>query len=203
MDVIVDLGYVSTPPQPTPALSPFWHFEEGGCNQSGLWLSLAMPADDAGRENPWGLGGGQANAYLTYAPDFPQPGRGRLRISIVRSFPTVLDADQRYLAFRLVFNTCFAADCDGCGDPGLIYLDHVVLHGANGDIFLDPWTPNDYPLACFNNNVYCGVTAAAGASAETLGLEGPFRPVTASPDDACGPTPTRVSTWGAIKTLYR
>jgi len=110
-------------------LSPFWHFEAGGCNASGLQLRVQRDMAGDGNvctlfESPWGNPKKELEFALitAYGPDYQRPGRGVLLMSIgrVRGQPYPLQANTHYFAFYLEWTTANASRCEGCEDQLLI-----------------------------------------------------------------------------------
>lgn len=210
MEVVVALGgFRGRFDPPPPPLSPFWHFEAGGCNQDGSATTLAMPADPAGRVSPWGLGGGQGVATTFYAPDYPADGSGRFVLQLLRVTPTTLVPGQRYFAFRLILNTCDADACGGCDLYGGIAVISAILVSGDGQhwLNLDPYADGGDPMVCMNTGGWCGIIDATDPARVEAGPRGPamesiFRPVRGI-ETLCGPTPARRVTWGGVKIRYR
>jgi hypothetical protein len=208
LEVTIALGGIQYPNEPPlPPLAPFWHFEPGGCDENGSQVSLEMPADPAGRENPWGFYSSAATAYLSYAPDSPSAGRGRFVVQIVRSSPTTLVPGQRYFAFRLILNTCDADACDGCDLPGAVVVTSAVVGGPSQQPYaLNPFDSGDNPFVCMNGES-CGITAAANPISPIETSTGSVSEVHLQPirhvENLCAPTPARARTWGSVKTQYR
>ena len=73
--------------RPIAAIPPFWHFESGGCNNSGLVISDARPhAGCSGNSNTMcGPAGGACDGLITaYGPGVGGSDRGRLLVALVR-----------------------------------------------------------------------------------------------------------------------
>jgi hypothetical protein len=73
-------GYVDIGPQGAP-LSPFWHYEAGGCNQGAIkgaqmFGAITASCADGGYLETWDGGPSGTFAIAAYASDFQQPGRG-------------------------------------------------------------------------------------------------------------------------------
>lgn len=208
LEVRLTLGGFVGGNDPVPPLPAFWHFETGGCNENGSYGTLIMPADAAGRQNPWGLGGGAAQMFVQYAPDYPSVGRGQFIVSIARWTPITLVPGQRYFAFRLVLNTCDADACGGCDLSGGVEASSAILTNTDGQsLYLDGHVPADDPLVCMNTGGWCGVINARDPIADVEAGRSPagdaaFKPVN-QVETLCAPVPVRERTWGAVKTLYR
>ena len=67
------------------SLPAFWHYEVGGCNNSGLTISASRPASCGPYQTPWGVGGSQADAFITaYQAGTTFGNYGRLLLAIAR-----------------------------------------------------------------------------------------------------------------------
>jgi len=140
MDVVLDL--VWTKPsgnRQDQSLQPFWHFETGGCNATGVVLSADKSAsgDVTGGcgmfTTPWGAQGESATfaAITVYVPDYwDQPGRGYLLASISRDSqsPFALQAGTNYYAFHLNWNTAAGGTCLGCADQIVVVWESASLY---------------------------------------------------------------------------
>lgn len=106
-------------------IAPFWHYETGGCNRSGLTFSDAIPQSGCEKAlNPWGEDGGDSfGAVAGYAPEFEGRNTGRIVCLVARSAasPITLEAKKNYFAFQLRFFSENAKQakgkCDGCDAP--------------------------------------------------------------------------------------
>jgi len=163
-------------------LNPFWHYESGGCNNSGLQIrhDISVSGGCDSENNPWGDFGADASSFITaYVPGYNGiPNRGRILISIARSAanPTQLDPVKNWYMFHFLLTTNNRAACAGCTEKVAIVWNSATLYnneGRDAEVLVGP----DKTANCDQIN---------GASLST-----------------CAATPTRNSTWGQLKALYR
>jgi hypothetical protein len=183
MDVSMDLQQAAPGP-----LVQFYHYETGGCNASGIAFSVdKSTTGNLGDGNacalfntPWGdLGEAPAFAGITaYGPDFGQPGRGRLLASIARASdnPFPIQANKNYYGFHMRMTTANRATCAGCGTQAALVWNTATLYHSGEPINLTG------PSA--KSSQYCATVQNAGLS-------------------TCQATPTRNTTWGQLKSIYR
>jgi hypothetical protein len=183
MDVSMDLQQSAAG-----ALIPFYHYESGGCNASGIALSVDKSTAGAlgdgnacaNFESPWGaLGEQPAFAGITgYAFDFGQPGRGRLLVSISRASdnPVALVANRNYYGFHLRLSTGNREACATCGAPAALVWNSAQLYSTT-----IPVVTLSGPSA--KGTAYCAWIGDAVSG--------------------CAATPVRNITWGKLKTMYR
>jgi hypothetical protein len=131
MDIVVDLRTGGG------TLPPFWHFESGGCNATGLSLSVSKPTTQcpsATNATPWGPLGTEATSGIS-AINLGQGGvdRERILIAIARpsTSPFSLSSGQNYFGFELDLATDNAASCGGCTTPAVIGWSTAVLYGLD------------------------------------------------------------------------
>lgn len=211
-------------PETPPPLEPFWHFELGGCNEGNLALGAEMPGGAI--RTPWGSTGGLATSYLSYAPDQPAQGRGRVLVTMIRGSAFPLTAGEEYFAFTLDVTMCGATSCGGCSteDVGFL-LSSALLHSGDGSSPPIPVPSGGTALACVNaHQSICpvinarspefeamdhgGAALAAIASSHGLGTLAvggtEFLPVPVRTHvSPCDEVPTRNGTWGTLKLRYR
>jgi len=166
------------------ALPDFWQFD--GCNASGLTLSNAEPASGcSGITNVWGAGGtggGSTRAYLSMYGG--RATRGRLVGSLFRTDldPANVAAETNTFAFRFLISAAEASEaggtCAGCNTAGVI-----VWNSAE---FTSVAMSNPPPVTLTNSGLSGQCVQFNGGNAGT-----------------CTITPTRASTWGRLKALYR
>jgi hypothetical protein len=220
-------------PPMRPPLQPFWHFESGGCNEGSIVLGINMPSGGTGILNPWGPSGFASSAFLSYAPDSPLQGVGRVLVTIIRSTPYSLTVGREYFAFTLDVTMCGAESCAGCSEEMEAVFVRAILLDPTGTEFLgleDEATPGSDGRVCLNTGGWCGVSgppiALSGAAATSpepsvrnamngepasargfvkAARPGPeFLPVPARTDiSPCDVVPTRAQTWGTLKMRYR
>jgi hypothetical protein len=160
-------------------LSPFWHYETGGCNRPGISISDALPASCAGLGfgDTWdGDGTGGFEGIAAYGADFLRPGMGRLILGVARADASPITASANMFAFHLTFNNVNRQTCFGCTQRVLIVWQVINLESDDGSPAVVLTTP-DKGTNCVTIN---------GASIA-----------------ACGVVPSHNATWTQIKGLYR
>jgi hypothetical protein len=131
LDAVIDLQTSGA------ALPPFWHFETGGCNATGLNVSDARPdaqCPSADNANPWGAGGVASDAFITaYGAGLGGANRARLLVTVARaaSSPFALSALQNYYGFHLDLAPDASGTCAGCGTPTGIGWTSATFYSAN------------------------------------------------------------------------
>jgi hypothetical protein len=178
--VYADLGPNGAP------LSPFWHYENGGCNQGavkGAQMIGVIPTScaDAGYLETWDGGPSGTFAIAAYLADFQStPGRGRFVLLGARGDGFPVNAGDNMWAFELRFNNRnrpgSAANCAGCSEQKFLGLERTRLESNDGspavdlvgaDKLSDCVTINNAPPGCFRD------------------------------------TPAQNTTWGRIKSIFR
>ncbi|MBI5708712.1 MAG: hypothetical protein HZC42_00150 [Candidatus Eisenbacteria bacterium] len=163
---------------------PDWwsFFEAGTCRQTSLSTSADFTAAPGGCTDAWfGLGAGGIAAYQT-ATSVPHdssvttPGRSRLKVAYALADASPLTGGTEYYAFRATINYLKTVGvCTGCSTPATIVLNQIK--------------------------------SAEGAPANTSEIiinEGINRCITwGSSTVPCIAVPTRNTSWGQIKSLYR
>ena len=181
IDGIVDLRFEGQTSVPA-----FWQLPPIGCNQSGLALIDIEPASCTAYASPFCAAGGACDALITgYAVDYKGPGTGRMLFTIARSSanPTSLAQEPaKYFGFDLRFNMDNAGFCAGCNTPTTIVWNTAVLYAASAGTGME-------------------VAAAILTSADAL--SDPCVNANGGTSTGCATTPTRRSTWGSLKSLYR
>jgi hypothetical protein len=163
-------------------LAPFWHYEVGGCNSSGIRLFHNRSESGGCTEHatPWGENGEFGFSFVTaYLPDYGRPGRGRLQVDVGRDFINHGHAHLKplvnYYAFHLEFSTANASMCAGCSEPVAIVWNSAWIYSTDGD-----------PTYLAGSD--------KGSNCVTLN----------HPSGAlCGATSVRNVTWATIKSMYR
>jgi hypothetical protein len=133
-------------------LSPFWHFEAGGCNNSGSIKGIAMfddiqllPNCAAGFADPWdGDGSGGFEGIAAYGVDFHRPGNGYFILGDARGQAIPLVAGRNYYAFHLAFNNRNRATCAGCSEPGIVRFSKLTLESNDGSPPVDLTTTDKF-----------------------------------------------------------
>jgi hypothetical protein len=123
------------------ALSPFWHFEGGGCNELGLSISAArntIPNTGCLATFTGSTGGSVSSLITAYAPGFGGANNARLLVTVARSAssPINLTAGSNYYLSHLNFALDNAIEaggpCDGCSDGATIVLSSATLYTLPG-----------------------------------------------------------------------
>ena len=193
-------------------LSPFWHYEVGGCNNTGsvkgILISDVQPPSAPSCHNstnvtspydfhdPWNDaadGSGGSENFSAYGVDFHRPGNGYFVLADAYTAATSepIDAEVNYYAMHLRFNNRNKVACPGCSDLGYIVLERVRLES------------NDQAPVDIDNPDLTKPTPLVGGGNETLG----------SPNASCvsinggtgclAPVPVKNTSWGQIKSLYK
>ena len=160
-------------------LPPFWHYE--ACNGTGTAFSSDFSVSPAGCQSgafsdTWGGQTPTVQRIAAYGPDNPQPGRGRFVLSAVISGESPLTANTNYWCWRLRFNTNNRATCPGC-------THWVALYWRSAN-FARSDDPEEIVVTGPDNSKK---------------VHGDVATINAAMDG----DPTRASTWGQLKTLYR
>jgi len=182
-EIVVDIASAS------PNLPAWWHFRNAGtCRQNALSFNtaispLAVNCADWGD----GLSVGGVGAYNIGARG-PNTSRIVAATAVPPASLAALFAAQEYFSFNVVINsakTVGSPNCVGCLDPVCIVFNSVNLTtpvAANNRRLVGPANGFDSDFA----------TWQGGGGVVVQGVPG------------CGAaTPTRASTWGTVKSLYR
>lgn len=166
----------------------FWNFALGECNDGNLTLDDARFGQCLNSNaTPCFATGAQCQNGFAWASGFGGTNRARLVGSIFRdaTAPVALAASTSYFAFKFSFFTFSAVEggggsCVGCSDPVAIV---------------------------WNSAVASGLSAGVGTEAQEEPIEGPGlvdNCATANGGTSlCSATPTKNTTWGQVKSLYR
>jgi hypothetical protein len=186
MDISMDVQQADNNP-----LVPFLRYEAGpppGCNSDGLTINDARSQSGpncATFATAWGVTGASPafTGITAYGPNYQgQNGRGRLLASIARASdnPFALVGGTNYYAFHFEFamfnsvQSAGGANCAGCGTPASIVWNSATLYGNTETRVLTGADKKSFYCATVNNGV-----------------------------SACAATPTRNTTWGQLKSIYR
>ena len=160
------------------SLPPWWRMDPGQCRAGGWSADVLAPASC---DDPWqGAGVAAVQGWLAGTPG-GSPRHGRLLVAaaaIPGTFVT-LDADVAYTAARAVLRTNKTLTCEGCAIPACLVFNSLLIRRL------------------------------PGSSVETLTLSNPEVPGLervrwqGGSGADCQAVPTRRSTWGAVKSLYR
>ncbi len=163
----------------------WWQLGDGGCREGALTLSTdgsAMAGGPSVCADPWG---GAAVGTLGEW-EIPWPGSNRIEVTADCSLvePVPIEAERQYFAcqFRVDASGTVSGECGGCLAPWIFALYHIELRFAGGTPpeMLDSAPAHGYRCLIYNN---CGLSDM-GCYSDTG-------------------VPTRSSTWGQIKSLYR
>lgn len=177
----LDLQNVSGAP-----LSPFWHYEQGGCQRPGgtspNGISVqdnigAAPATCQGFGDPWGGDGSQGFEGIgAYLPDNRRPGNGHFILGVAHSASFPLDPGTNYYACHMVFSNRYKTACAGCTEQAVIVWNSATLESNDGHPPLEIAFPDK-----FGNCVT----------------------INGAPPATCAGVPTKNTTWGRVKSMYR
>jgi len=163
-----------------PAMSPFWAFEAGGCNEAAFGPSNARggTAPTCNIPTQWGTSGGSATPVYQYTRQ-GAPDRALFQFAIARTTAVAsMAAGSNQYAFTLNIDASDGAGgpptCAGCGDGVAIVLNEVDIASTTNPIQVE--TAPGLRSNCATANGATGVCAA---------------------------TPTRNKSWGSVKSLYR
>lgn len=178
VEVVIDL-FVS---QPT--ISDWWQFASTGCHALALSGQFNFTA---GPFNCLDIWAGAAAGGINYAAGFGSPNRARLRgVAAIPSSVATDDQTEMYLfAFRIDHSkSAGQGSCAGCTDKACIVLNSVQL--------TQPLGVGNYTLSYAINRQWTfwrcpGVFNSEGQVGCSY---------------FCS-TPTKPSSWGAVKSLYR
>jgi len=164
-----------------PALSPWWHFETGGCRAGSqppaLGFSLDFTANTACTDPWFGLGAAGGTIFEVGPYVF-----GQARFRAVAAIPgtTPIDNTTEYYLCKIVIGHQRTLTCAGCAGGACIVLQTATL--------VQPVGVGDIVV---NNPLSRGfVVWQSGNDGSGRSCPG-------------GPVPTRASTWGSIKAMYR
>jgi hypothetical protein len=180
------------------AFPDWWQFKSAGtCRQLALSFSLTPPTGSANCLD-W-TQGAAVGGIGAYAPDFAFPGQMKLSaaLAVPPSALQNLVAGTEYFtaALRITHvKTVGAGACGGCNVPVCIVAGHITV--------TTPVAANDIVLVDGANGQASQI--ASWQSATTLDLISSCH-MSCNASFSCVPTstPTRNSTWGAVKALYR
>ena len=163
------------------ALSQWWHLETGGCRSVALVVSFDFTTGPFTCLDAWG---GQAVGGINFQPDPIVLNRGRIKTVCAVNPPVAIDGTDEYYFEKVTLlnsKTVGNGSCAGCTDGACIVFNQIQLTQPTG-------------FSPVSNNISTPilrqfVTYQAGGA----GIGG-----------GCpGAVPTRSSTWGSVKSLYR
>lgn len=179
-------------------LPAWWQMKNTGtCRPTSLSMNTAAPVDAACVDWAQGQAVSGILAYCTTAspcgfsgyPFNPNVGVVRMVKAVPPGFEQDLSAGTQYFEFNLVINsakTVGTGSCEGCSVPACIVFNSVTLNTSDGQFYW--WSTVSGAVAPGSNFV----TWQGGGSPSTWRGTGCPRA-----------TPTKTSTWGSVKALYR
>jgi len=190
MDISMDLQM----DPPGTQVQPFYQYE--GCASAGLAFSVDKSTvgplgDGVGcslLQTLWGDIGEHAGfaAIIGVTPEFGGAGR-RINAAVARASvnPTPLTAGTNYYGFhlRMTQTTALRTNCAGCTAPAVLVWNQATLYGVSGQT-VTLAGPSNKGLGTSSANSYCAMINSANLA-------------------TCQATPTRNTTWGRLKTIYR
>lgn len=188
LQVPIRLGYFTPPHTPPQPLSPFWHFEFGGCNDIGMSVSVTKPSG-LSATNLWAPFPANVRVNVFYTPDSPVTGQGVLSLDLERSTSGTIQAGVTYFAFAVTLHTCTSQVCAGCGEELGLLLGNLNLGDAD--------VPADDQLICINQCVSFEPNVASRPIDQAVALS------VANVEGGCETTPTVKQSWGQLKVVYR
>jgi hypothetical protein len=141
LEGILDLAF-----QDSTNVPDFWHFEPGGCNSTGMFVSGTRPGAGCSGLSAalCGTSGGACQTMITaYVTADSLRNGARLFVVVARRLDspvTLAPLPARHFAFELVFSADRSPDCAGCGRPLTITWTTANLYGVDeqGQSLKDP-----------------------------------------------------------------
>jgi hypothetical protein len=168
-----DIGPTGAP------LSPFWHYENGGCNNAaikGCQILGSLPAVCPDHLDTWDGGPSGTFAIAAYGADFQLPGRGHFILLGARGDAVPVTGGVNYWAFMLRFNNRNRTLCAGCAEQKVLVWQTGRLESNDGSPAVD--------------------LSGADKGSDCVQING-------APVGVCGATPVQSTNWGKIKSMYR
>ena len=178
-ELVVDIQHSAA------SLPDWWRFDgsgTGGCRSGGLTTSYDFAPTPSCADAWSGNGFGAVQSFTIGPPDHPLASQARIKAvaSVTANNAVTLDRDTQYGIVRLILSTTNSTGtgaCDGCSGSACLVLNSILLRRLPGQ----------------GDDVY-QVTPASGSSNwatwQGTGAD-------------CAQVPTRRTTWGQIKSLYR
>lgn len=181
-------------------LPSWWEFKNAGtCRTTALTLSFAPPSGVTCADWSNGIVSGGIGSYTNSLIPAPNGVQLLLAAAVPPTALADLFADQEYLAGTLVIShakTVGAGACGGCDQPVCIVLDRLNVTTpvlANNVFLFGPAFGAGGDFAHWQNGQETNTGTTCG---QNSGCSHQFSCQLSS-------TPTRASTWGAVKALYR
>ncbi len=199
-------------PVPRHPISPFWHFEEGGCNAGGLDIHVPTASIINGFHAVFPSN----SLFWAYAADYGNLGHGAIAITVIQSQGQAVNLvkSKTYIVCELDFSMCARMVCDGCGDPFCLFADYVRLEqdqssadavatssyytGINTSCTITQAISEGTPRAAASTRPIAGMTQSAFAAR----LDPAFKSAPLSTLE-CDGVPAKRRSWGTLKLLYR
>ncbi len=182
-EIIVDLASAS------PTLPAWWQYRNAGtCRQSSMTFNTVLAATAINCFD-WASGGatGGIGAYNVGNPS-PNTARMIAASAVPVSGLAGLGPQTEYFSFNLLFNnakTVGTGLCDGCTVPVCVVFNSINITtpiAANNRKLFGPANGTDSNFATWQGGLGVGSPRGQGCPAAT---------------------PTRSTTWGSVKSLYR
>lgn len=162
------------------ALSNWWQLASGGCRgTTAIAASFDFTAGPFNCIDPWS---GGASGGMNYVPAFGGPNRGQIRTICAIPGTTGITATDEYYFFKITLLGAKSTgnnSCAGCTDGACLVFESIKL--------TQPAGVGDYLLTTPITRQF--VTWQAGGAGVTGGCP--------------AATPTKSTTWGSVKSLYR
>jgi len=181
MDQLVAFTSVVDLQTTTAALNPWWLMGAGGCRNGAMSANVNFSTGPFNCADVWG---GQASGGMVYIqpPSSSAPNRARVKATFAVAAPVAADDVTESYIIGFSFSgvkTAGTGSCAGCLDGACIVFNNLELN--------QPLGVGDYVLS--NAILRQHIRWQAAGSSVTGGC----------PDG----TPTRNTTWGSVKSLYR
>ena len=171
-----------------PSLPDFWRLGVGECRDGSFSypVSLSGIGNTGSCRNPFA--GANTGGGFQYTSGFGGPGRARIQLAFARDTEFPLVAGAQYLGGMFTLDLIKDSDqgdgvCEGCAVPACLVLNQVNILQSAGQ---------QPPSQDIN-------ILTAQATRQWVTWQGG-----AVPGGGCpGATPSRSSTWGSVKSLYR
>jgi len=195
MEIVVDVTTTG------PALPSWWLFRNvGSCRQSSLTIQIVPPAGSVNCQD-WS-NGQSAGGIGAYTLGWAGPNTARIlaATAVPIGSAATLSADNEYFIAQFTINnakTIGTGSCAGCAEPVCIVFSSLNV--------TTPDVNTDQKLSVGANGTNSQFVHWQGASVQGLQLicPSPFRPCSLVYNCVLASTPTRNSTWGTVKSLYR
>ena len=179
---------------PSVPVTPFWFFGSDGCNPDPRIGISASARTCPATASPW-IGGIADLRYSTHVGDLVSVEQGKLTGSIYTITPHTLEANRRYLAFRLDLPSASAGTLEGCRRGVEVVMKKLVIVTDTGSFEISQPGTEAACLALNDAPTYHCATCCCGPGCSP--------PPEAPNHRVCSTTAVESPTWGAIKSLYR